>query len=490
MVQNSAFLDSETKLEKESKNTYRAWKQAITEPGEEFPPTPLPVLEGKIPLGLRGTLYRIGPGRLSRGGIQVGHWFDGDGAILRVHFGDDGATGLYRYVQTKGYQHEVAAGKLLYGNYGMIAPGRFWNHFLRPLKNVANTAVIALPDKLLALWEGGKPHALDLETLETRGIDNLGALKGGLTYSAHPKRDPQTGEIFNFGITGKFKGRLNLYKSDSTGKILVSKAFPLDWLPLVHDFVLAGQYLIFLIPPVKVHGLPVGLGLRSYGNSMTWEPNSGTQILVFDKQTLSLVSRSETEGFFLWHFGNGYVDENGMVMIDFAGYEDFNINQRLKELPTGELKTPTKSGLWQLILNPKTGKVKAVEKGYNHLAEFPMVPPLEIGQKWRYTYFLGFGKGTNTTEEFFNAIARIDYKSDSLTIADLGENRYPLEPTYVAYPMNPQSGWLLTIVYNGNIHTSEVWIFDSEHLNDEPVCKLGLPSVIPLGFHGIFNNYE
>ena len=334
MVQNSAFLDSETKLEKESKNTYRAWKQAITEPGEEFPPTPLPVLEGKIPLGLRGTLYRIGPGRLSRGGIQVGHWFDGDGAILRVHFGDDGATGLYRYVQTKGYQHEVAAGKLLYGNYGMIAPGRFWNHFLRPLKNVANTAVIALPDKLLALWEGGKPHALDLETLETKGIDNLGALEGGLTYSAHPKRDPQTGEIFNFGITGKFK------------------------------------------------------------------------------------------------------------------------------------------------------------EGYNHLAEFPMVPPLEIGQKWRYTYFLGFGKGTNTTEEFFNAIARIDYKTDSLTIADLGENRYPLEPTYVAYPMNPQSGWLLTIVYNGNIHTSEVWIFDSEHLNDEPVCKLGLPSVIPLGFHGIFNNYE
>jgi carotenoid cleavage dioxygenase-like enzyme len=473
-------------LTAESKNAHRAWRQAIATVGQEFPATPLPVLAGKIPDALRGALYRIGPGRVERGGIRIGHWFDGDGAILRVGFGAEGATALYRYVQTKGYLHEAAAGKLLYGNYGMIAPGPLWNHFLRPLKNAANTAVIGLPDKLLALWEGGKPHALDLETLETRGIDNLDGLTGGLTYSAHPKRDPQTGEIFNFGITGKFKGRLNLYRSDSTGTILQKRAFQLDWLPLIHDFVLAGPYLIFLIPPVKVQGLPVGLGLRSYGNSMSWEPEQGTQIWVFDKQTLSLVSRSETEGLFLWHFGNGCVDHSGMVMIDFAGYEDFNINQRLAELPTGTLKTPTKSGLWQLQFHPQTGEVKALEKGYSSLAEFPMVPPAEIGQQWRHTYFLGFGQDTDTTEEFFNAIARFDYKTGALAVADLGQNRYPLEPTYAVNPADPQSGWLLTLVYDGNRHQSEVWILDSNRLDEEPVCRLGLPHVIPLGFHGIW----
>jgi len=39
-----------------------------------------------IPEGLRGSLYRNGPARLERGGVRVGHWFDGDGAILAVHF--------------------------------------------------------------------------------------------------------------------------------------------------------------------------------------------------------------------------------------------------------------------------------------------------------------------------------------------------------------------------------------------------------------------
>lgn len=139
----------------------KAWSKAVAQPAKEFALTPLPVLEGKIPEGLKGSLYRNGPGRLERGGQRVGHWFDGDGAILAVHFTNKGASAVYRYVQTEGYQQETAAGAFVYPNYGMTAPGFFWNNWGKDVKNAANTSVLALPDKLLALlWEGGKPHAL------------------------------------------------------------------------------------------------------------------------------------------------------------------------------------------------------------------------------------------------------------------------------------------------------------------------------------------
>lgn len=49
---------------------------------------------------------------------------------------------------------------------------------------------------------------------------------------------------------------------------------------------------------------------------------------------------------------------------------------------------------------------------------------------------------------------------------------------------NSEQGWILTVVYDGEQDRSEVWIFDSEHLDEEPVCRLGLPEVIPIGFHG------
>ncbi|MGL5877345.1 MAG: carotenoid oxygenase family protein, partial [Xenococcaceae cyanobacterium] len=81
-------------------STRKAWAGAIAQPAKEFPLTPLPVLSGKIPEGLRGSLYRNGPARLERGNTRVGHWFDGDGAILCVNFTSEGATAVYRYVQT------------------------------------------------------------------------------------------------------------------------------------------------------------------------------------------------------------------------------------------------------------------------------------------------------------------------------------------------------------------------------------------------------
>lgn len=68
------------------KSINKSWAGAIAEPAKEFPLTQLSIISGKIPDGLRGTLYRNGPARLERGGARVGHWFDGDGAILGVHF--------------------------------------------------------------------------------------------------------------------------------------------------------------------------------------------------------------------------------------------------------------------------------------------------------------------------------------------------------------------------------------------------------------------
>jgi carotenoid cleavage dioxygenase-like enzyme len=66
--------------------TIRPWAKAFAHPATEFGPTPLRAISGAIPKGLRGSFYRNGPARFDRGGQRVGHWCDGDGAILAVHF--------------------------------------------------------------------------------------------------------------------------------------------------------------------------------------------------------------------------------------------------------------------------------------------------------------------------------------------------------------------------------------------------------------------
>lgn len=391
----------------DKKSTKKAWAQALAQPAKEFPLTQLQILAGKIPEDLRGTLYRNGPGRLERGGMSVGHWFDGDGAILAVHFNspEEGATAVYRYVHTDGYEEETAADKLLYGNYGMTAPEPIWNRWLKPLKNSANTSVLALPDKLLALWEADNPHALDLQTLNTLGKDDLGALKNRWPYSAHPKIDPKTGYIFNFGISIGLNGILNIYKSDSTGKIQQKTSFELDGFPLIHDFVLARQYLVFFVSPLRLNALPVLTGFGCYGDSFEWKPQLGTQVLVFNRETLSLVSRGETEPWFQWHFGNGYVDDSGLIVVDVVRYEDFQTNEYLRQVATGETHNSVVSTLWQIHLDPSIGKVKAIEEIIDHNCEFPVVPPQERGQYTNQTYLSMHRQGVDTSKEIFGAIA-------------------------------------------------------------------------------------
>jgi all-trans-8'-apo-beta-carotenal 15,15'-oxygenase len=460
------------------------WHQALADPAPEFPQTQLSILAGAIPPGLSGTLYRNGPGRLERAGKRVGHWFDGDGAILAVTFAQGAASGVYRYVQTEGYQAESKVDRWLYGNYGMLPSGKIWERRGKSIKNVANTSVLALPDRLLALWEGGMPHALDLESLETIGTDNLGFNSAPLVYSAHPKVDPISGRIYNFGISIGVKSKLHLYESDRSGKIIKHSQTKLSRLTTIHDFLMVGKYLVFCIPPLEIQPLPILLKLASYSKSIQWQPELGTQILIFDREDLSLVSSCTVEPWFQWHFGNGYVDPDGNIICDLVRYPNFDTNQFLGEVATCSTQTEAIGTLWQLVIDPIAGKLISNEQLVDRSCEFPIVAQSQVGQEWRYTYLAVHKLDSIIPEELVGTIGRFDRQHQTLTTAELDRHLYPTEPIHVVDKFNRDRGWILTVVYDGANHQSEVWIYDCDRLDESPVCRLSLPSVVPMGFHG------
>ncbi|MEM6445934.1 MAG: carotenoid oxygenase family protein [Cyanobacteria bacterium P01_D01_bin.123] len=463
----------------------KAWVKAIPNPAaNEFAATELSILEGAIPAGLRGTLYRNGPGRLERGRDRAAHWFDGDGAILRVQFNDDGATGTFRFVQTAGYLAEAEANKLLFNGYGTLIKGPIWKRLSISVKNTANTSVLALPDKLLALWEAGPPHALDLESLETLGVELLDELQENSPYSAHPKRDPLTGEIYNFGVSFGTRGTLNLYRSERSGRILKRNAIALQGLPMIHDFMIAGPYLVFFISPVYLNGLAVLTGKKGYSDALEWQPQKGTQILVVDRESLEEVSHGQAEPWFQWHYGNGFVDTDGSVVVDLARYEDFQTNQYLSEVVLGRTVTNAKSAYWRVRIDPKSGRVQETHTILDRICDFPVVAPDRVGQSYRHAYLSVHGPDADYPSEYFGSIARVDVETGDTDIATAGKNRYPMEPIYAPDVLNSEQGWVVTVVFDGDCESSEVWIYDREGLADGPVCKLALPDVVPLGFHG------
>jgi all-trans-8'-apo-beta-carotenal 15,15'-oxygenase len=177
-------------------------------------------VEGRPPDGLTGTLYRNGPGKWEAGGQPLGHIFDGDGMLSM--FAIDGEQVRYRnrYVRTNHYLGGLESRGAPERGIGTLKPGGILANALRMPANVANTSVVLHAGELLALWEGGNPHALDPDTLETLGRTNFnGGLRWLGAFSAHPKVDPLTGDLFNFGIEVFPRPMLRCYRVDPRGRL-------------------------------------------------------------------------------------------------------------------------------------------------------------------------------------------------------------------------------------------------------------------------------
>lgn len=466
-----------------------SWKKAFFKSASEFASVPLEVISGSLPTKLKGSYYSIGPGVLERNGERIAHWFDGDGGILKVDLTGETATATYRYVQTEAYQKEEAEGKFSFGSYGRLPSGSFWQKLTVPIKNRANSGILALGNRLLALWNAGAPYVVNAQDLATLGLDSTFlADKEELPYSSSPKIDPDTRNIYNFGIEYGTKAKLKLYCSDRTGKLLLQKDLPLDGFPYIHNFVLAGQYLVFFIPPLRLKLLPFLSKQKSFSDALSWNPEEGTQILIIDRQDFSIVSQGETFPWFSWNYSNGYVNQAGNIVVEAICYEDFSINQFLKDVPHNQSASSNKGKLREIIVNPQTGQVISNQSHLNHFCEYPLVATQEVGKPWRFTYLSVYSEDSNVQQDLPNIIARFDRQTGELTKVNLGTNCYPVLTVHVHDNEESNAGWLVTQVFNGNTGITEIWFFAADGLDSEPVCKLALPSAIPFGFAGVWQS--
>jgi carotenoid cleavage dioxygenase-like enzyme len=158
-------------------------------------------VEGDVPAFLRGTYYLNGPARFERGGVRYRHWLDGDGMVCALTLFDGGARFACRFVRSGKYTAEEEAGQALFRTFGTAFPG---DRLVRgiALESPVNVSVYPWGDTLLAFGEQGIPWELDPVTLETRGLYTFGGALNPVTpFAAHPKIDPETGELFNFGVS-------------------------------------------------------------------------------------------------------------------------------------------------------------------------------------------------------------------------------------------------------------------------------------------------
>src|SRR5580704_16170482 len=179
---------------------------------------------GEIPAGLAGAFYRNGPNPQFEPRDAYHCFFVEDGKVRYRN----------RYVRTPKWQTEHDAGHALFGTFGN--PMTTDPSVMGKDSGVANTNIVWHAGRLLALEEGHAPFELDPKTLESRGYAD--EYRGKVT--AHPKLDPETGEMVWFAYSAgqtPLNGTCSYGVTDASGAVVRRNDFEAPFPSMVHDFL-------------------------------------------------------------------------------------------------------------------------------------------------------------------------------------------------------------------------------------------------------------
>ncbi len=441
--------------------------------------SPLSVV-GELPAALHGTLYLLGPARHEVHGERNASWLDGDGMAHAVRIDQGGARYRSRFVVTTKKRAEDAAGRRIYGTLGDVPAGGALRRLRHPFpRSTANTAIAVHGDSVLALWSGARPYALDPDTLETLGEATLGGrLRPWHPFSASPATDPVTGDLWNVGIRWGLPPVFRVYRCPPGKRAQVVASGSLARCPGAAAFGISATKAVLVLPPLLLPMIPVrvALGRRSMLDSLEWQPERHTRLIVVDRRT-GAVRRTSTDALMVSALAQAYDDGEDLV-VDLCTFPDGSALDVTREVMSGEIRTQTYATLAALRIRPD-GEVTTT-----------LLPPLD-GARISSPAHAGpdariYGVTLNPLGRYMGLPAAVDRGSGKVAWAPPEADAFAGAPIPVPRPGAVVSTdcWVLTVVLNSTTGTSELRVLDGEDLTRPPLAVAALPQVVPFGFQG------
>nr|ABS19630.2 carotenoid cleavage dioxygenase [Bixa orellana] len=472
-------------------------------PHETPPTTDLPV-KGHLPECLNGEFVRVGPNP-KFAPVAGYHWFDGDGMVHGMRIKDGKAAYVSRYVNTSRFKQEdffegpkfMKIGDLK-GLFGLLMVHL---QILRAKTKVidttygvgtGNTALVYHHGKLLALNEGDKPYVL--KVLEDGDLQTIGLLdydkRLSHSFTAHPKVDPVTGEMFTFGYSHE--------APYITYRVISKDGFMHDPVPItisepimMHDFAITENYAIFMDLPLHFRPKEMVKGKKMI---FSFDPTKKARFGVLPRYAKDdlLIRWFELPNCFIFHNANAWEEGDDVVLIP-CRIEDPDLDNK----KLGSFQTE----LYEMRFNMKTGEASQKQLSASAV-EFPRVNESYTGRKQRYVYgtILG-GKAKVTGIAKFDLHAepepgktRIEVGGNVKGVFDLGAGRYGSEAVFV--PREPgttsdeDDGYLIFFLHDENTGKSFVNVIDAKTMSADPVAVVELPHRVPYGFHAFFVTEE
>lgn len=469
----------------------------------EVTATDLPVT-GHIPEHLDGRYLRNGPNPAAEVDPATYHWFTGDAMVHGVALRD----GQARWYRNRWVRTPAVCAALGEPTPERLNP-RAGMHSFAP-----NTNVLAHAGRTLALVEGGVANYELTDELDTVGTcDFDGALPGG--YTAHPHRDPATGELHAVSYSFARGHTVQYSVIDTAGHARRTVDIEVAGSPMMHDFSLTDKYVVIYDLPVTFDAVPVvqstvprwlqlpaRLVIQSLigrvrvpspitaminrdirpavGLPYAWNSHYPARIGVMPREgTNADVRWFDIEPCYVYHPLNAYSEvRDGAEVLVLDVVRHSRMFDRDRRGP-GD----TRPTLDRWTINLTTGAVSG-ECRDDRPQEFPRINESLLGGRHRFGYTVGFGYLAGEATEASTSLYKHDYANGSCEVAPLDPELLISEIAFIPAPTAgaEDDGTLIGYGWHRGRQEGQLLLLDAETLAS--VATVHLPQRVPMGFHG------
>lgn len=456
------------------------------------------------------------------------HWFDGSGMIHYVRLRGAGNSAEYgcRFVKTRGFEEEQAAGKRVHVSLtkppkaasilrGMVAKGAHWRapdspYWVIQSANNANNGVKFHAGRLLATYEAGSAYEVELgRQMRTLGVCSFGGSWGPYdhwteNFSAHAKLCSVTGELVYIGYNlVPFQGppTVTVGVVSPAGAVAHRVTVPVSRPSMQHDFGITSTRTVLLDGPL-VFNLDKSI---AGGRPFDFQRGEPLRFGILPRYGAPAdCVWIDAECGFAYHVVNcwddpGDADRVVVILCRMRETRALGMADSVQRHPNGQVGVSQEG--------PEAGPF--VEEGFLHRyvldvqarrvvesaplcaipSDFPCVHPARVGRPTRFAYAAGERSGTHDSITMFDALLKHDLASGDLVRRPLpqgtlcGDVAFAPATPRGPVPVSDDDGHVLLLTHVLAEDRAELLVLDGRDILAPPVAVVHIPVRVPFGFH-------
>jgi carotenoid cleavage dioxygenase-like enzyme len=456
-------------------------------------------VEGTIPAEVEGAFFRAVPDNAHAPMFDDDIALNHDGMVARFNIENGAVDYDIRYVATERYLAERSARRALFGQYRN--PFTDDPSVAGVDRTLANTTPVWHGGRLFMTKEDGRGYEVNPHTLETVGKWDYNGKLRSLTFTAHPRIDPDTGELFFFGYEagGLCDPNIAYCIADKDGNLTSEQWFEQPYLSTVHDFVITGKYAIFPIFPTLADLDRLKAGGAHWAHDQSKPSYIGIMPRYGDVSEMVWIEGPV--GVSCFHEVNAY-DDGDLVHIDLC-LTNTNAFAFMRE--AGGVHIDQRE-----IQGALTRWTIDMSKADKTIRERPLGPPGDLcrladadqGKLYNRAWYLSMNpqaKGPpmlgGPVGANFNCLLRIEPGNGRITMMEVPPGAAISEPAHVPAKDPAHGGWLLMMIDVPNSpnpadYSSELWVVEADAVENGPVARVKTGMALRSQVHGTWVSRE